>query len=272
MSIMLNNFFILPFWFRSAVLVFLLLFLLWKLVGKIIFWILSIIPFLIEKIFKYFYLFIEIPVAFLHKKFGASFYVLDNKLSQNSEKVERAIHCWYEAWHFSKKKSFKKFLITYILCIFFILVPYFTKTNNSIFKIGEKAYIYGETFLVNLLGVQGLERLKIQDTMEQNDQLEIENVNLKPIEAESLEITLIVSVKSSLLVRDIPSIENCVILDQLDNNDEVIWRGQMVFAEAEGEHIEPWVKIETKNGVEGWSRLFYLYPEQYKNLEFLVTE
>lgn len=82
---------------------------------------------------------------------------------------------------------------------------------------------------------------------------------------------LVVSgVNSSLLVRDIPSTENCTVLDRLQNDDIVVWTGQMVFAEAEGDHVEPWVKIITQNNVEGWSRLYYLHPEQYADEVYFV--
>lgn len=88
-----------------------------------------------------------------------------------------------------------------------------------------------------------------------------------------MEITLVVSgVSSSLLVRDIPSTEDCIILGRLQNDDVVVWSGQMVFSEVDNGHVEPWVKIVTVDGVEGWSRLYYLHPEQYVDMEFQVID
>lgn len=265
MSTVLNQFLLLPFWFRSVVLVFLVLFLLWGVFGKIIFWILSIVPFLGRKFFQYFYLILEIPIAFFHKKFGLKFYIIDNQLSQVFEKIDQGIHYWYKAWHFPKKKSFIRFLITYVLCMLYIFIPFIIKSNSNILNIGQKTYMYSEAFLIDCLEKQGWKDLNMQYTMNQDEDLDV-------VQTDSFELSLIVSTESSssLLVRDIPSIEDCVILDELYNDDKVIWKGQMVFSQA-GEYIEPWAKIETANGVEGWSRLVYLYPEQYEELEFLVT-
>ncbi len=265
MNTLLNQFLLLPLWFRSAVLVFLVLFLLWAVFGKIIFWILSVVPFFGKKIFQCLYLLVEIPISFLHKKFGSKFYRIDNQLSQVFEKIEQVIHCWYKAWHFPKKKSFIKFLIIYGLCMLYILIPFIIKSNIDILNIGQKTYIYGETFLIDCLEKQGWKDLNMQYTANQDE-------NLEAMQTHSFELSLIVLTESSssLLVRDIPSVEDYVVLDELYNDDRVIWRGEMVFSQA-GEYIEPWAKIETANGVEGWSRLVYLYPEQYEELEFLVT-
>lgn len=72
------------------------------------------------------------------------------------------------------------------------------------------------------------------------------------------------------MVRDVPSLENCAVLERLGNGDLVVWRGEMQFSEAEDDHVEPWVKIVTEEGTEGWSRLFYLHPEEYMDVEFSV--
>ena len=79
-------------------------------------------------------------------------------------------------------------------------------------------------------------------------------------------------ISTSLLVRDSPSVEEGAILDRLKNGDVVIWRGEMRFSKTDDSHVEPWVKIITESGVEGWSRLFYLHPEPYADVEFWVTD
>lgn len=61
------------------------------------------------------------------------------------------------------------------------------------------------------------------------------------------------------------------MLGKLYNDDVVIWTGQMVFAEVNDRSIEPWVKIRTSEGIEGWSRLYYLHPAQYENLDMRVS-
>lgn len=85
-------------------------------------------------------------------------------------------------------------------------------------------------------------------------------------------ILVVSGVSSSLLVRDIPSMNNCVVLERLGNGDKVLWTGEIQFSEAEDNHVEPWVKIVTEDGEEGWSRPFYLHPEEYVGVEFYVGE
>ena len=75
---------------------------------------------------------------------------------------------------------------------------------------------------------------------------------------------------SSLLVRDAPSMTDGSILGRLQNEDTVLWHGEMCFLETDNGQIEPWVKIITVDGIEGWSRLNYLHPIEYENLEFEV--
>lgn len=221
------------------------------------------IPFLMEKIFQCFYFLIEIPVALLHQKFGASFYKIDNWLSQTGEHVDSAIRVWYKSWHSAEKMHIRKSLLIYGVCVAFIVVPSLLKLENHILGIGETLYIRCETLFVNWLEERGWYDSAAPVAL---NGLESKKKN------NSCEITLVVSgVNSSLMVRDIPSTENCVILDRLQNDDIVIWGGQLVFAEAEDGHIEPWVKIITEEGAEGWSRLFYLHPEQYQDIQFYIN-
>ena len=64
--------------------------------------------------------------------------------------------------------------------------------------------------------------------------------------------------------------QNGTALERLHNDDVVLWNGEMIFAEAEGKHVEAWVKVTTKNGIEGWSRLYYLRPKDYEEIIFYV--
>lgn len=273
MSLIVNAFLLLPFWARVAISFFILIFIVWQFLGRPILWILSVVPFLLKKGFCLFYLLIEIPIAALHKRFGTFWGNIDNRMSEVGDKVERVIDCWYVVWHFPKKIRIKRSLIVYVLCIVLIVGPSLINVDNNILKIGETLYIRGETFCVKWLGERGMYASTVQNESNQREQVQNEVVEDKMIEEDSLEITLVVSgIKSSLLVRDIPSIENSTVLDRLHNNDSVVWRGQMVFAEADNDHVEPWVKIVTANGVEGWSRLYYLHPEQYDDIEFFVIK
>lgn len=264
MSGIMGMFFGLPFWVRVSLMLFVIA-VLWAIFRKVICWVLSLIPYILRKIFRVFYLLIEMPIAALHKKCGSCFYKIDNMLSLIGEKTDSILHCWYMAWHYPKKIHLGIFLLVYVVCVVLIVVPSFMKTDSNL-KFGENAYMRCETRFIKWLQERELYKPTIEAYMNQGKQIESGSV-----EIDSFNVTLVVSgVSSTLLVRDIPSTENCIILDRLQNNDTVIWKGQLVFSEADNSHVEPWVKVETANGIEGWCRLFYLHPDDYAEQEFYV--
>ncbi|MBD5554509.1 MAG: SH3 domain-containing protein [Roseburia sp.] len=264
MSGIMDMFFRLPFGVRVAMLL-LMIVVLWAIFRKVICWVLSLIPYVLIKIFRIFYLLIEMPIAALHKKWGSCFYKIDNILSLVGEKTDTVLHCWYMAWHYPKKFHLGISLLVYAVCVALIVVPSFMKTDSNL-KFGENAYRHCETRFIKWLEEREWYNPTMQAAMNQEEQIESGSA-----ETDSFDVILVVSgVSSSLLVRDIPSTENCIILDRLQNDDTVIWKGQLVFSEADNSHIEPWVKVVTANGVEGWCRLFYLHPDDYMEQEFYV--
>lgn len=266
MKIIVGRFFLLPFWLRVVIILFLLIVVVWMVFGKVIRWVLSFVPFVLNKIFRVLYLLIEIPVTILHKKFGSDFYKIENWLSNMGERVDAKLDYWYKEWHSPKKSSFGKTFFVYILCVFVVVVPSVMKLENKVIKCGELAYTHCEAILLKWLEEREWYNYSKEVALKQEVQEE-EN----SLEKECFEETLVVSgVSSSLLVRDIPSIDNCTILTRLYNDDIVIWRGQLVFSEAENSHVESWAKVETVDGMEGWCRLFYLHPSDYKDKKFCV--
>ncbi len=262
----INKFISFPTWIRAAVLLLIIMVLLWRVLRKPILWILSVVPVLMRKVFRGIYLLLEMPVAMLHTRFGAGFYTIDNGMAQAGEKVDKFMEYWYIRWHSPKEYRLGVNLLVYGVCILLIAIPSLAHSDNVILGLAERIYIGGETFIMELAG--GRERYNfIEETVaEPEEQLENERTEEVPFE-----ITLVVSgVSSSLLVRDVPSMENCAVLERLGNGDMVTWKGEMRFSEAEDEHVEPWVKIVTEEGTEGWSRLFYLQPEEYADMELRV--
>lgn len=267
MSFIVKFFLSLPFWVRVAILLFILIFVVWQFCGRPILWGLSGIPFLLRKIFHMFYLLIEMPVAALHKKFGMTFGKIDDRMSQIGENIDKLIERWYKAWHMPQKASLKKSLLIYVICIVFIAGPSLIHIDNRLLKTGEILYVCSEAFCINWLEEHGWYNPTVQTAWDQEEQEEDEEA-----ENDDSKIVLIVAgIEDFLLVRDIPSIQDYTVLESLQNNDRVIWNGEMVFAEADEGHIEPWVKVVTVDGVQGWSRLYYLYPEQYANMEFYMA-
>lgn len=267
MSLIIYTFYNLPYIIRVAIL-FLIAAVLWKFLGRWILKLLSLIPFLMEKGFKYLFLLIELPVSALHKKFGSGFYKIDNQLSKAGEKLDSVILKWYKSWHDCKKISFGKILICYVLCVAFVVLPSVFKIESFILKSGETAYMNAETAFEKW--IEGKPWYKPEEEAMANKD---EQPEVKAERNDSAQIVLVVSgITTSLLVRDMPSTENGVILERLHNDDTVIWTGQFVFAQIDNEHVEPWAKIVTVNGVEGWSRMFYLHPEQYEDRDFYAVE
>lgn len=260
MSEIIQNFMGITVWVRAAILLFLVI-LLWKIFGKAILWMLSLIPYILRTLFRLLFFIFEIPIAEFHKLFGGLFYELDNDFSTIGEKVDSFMERWYQAWHSCKKISFGKSFLLYIICIIFIAISGFVKTNNSILNAGEKTYLQCEARILGALSQIDVEDINFSTIADEDNSSIIAEYD------ESVDIKLIVSgVNSSLLVRDVPSTEGSEKLEHLKNGDEVIWHGNITFSEVDGK-IEPWVYVETENEKAGWCRLFYLQPEEYIQLK-----
>lgn len=265
-------FFLLPFWARVVLSLFFVIVLLWLILGKIILRILSFIPFVLKKVCWYFYLLLEMPIAILHKRFGSTFGKIDNMLLRAGEKVDTAMQNWYTAWHSPDKIHVGRLLLVYFSCVAFIVLPSFVNVDNKILRFGETTYVHNETRFANWLEEHGWYDSVIKVAWNQDESNEDDADEYENMEDNFEEITLIVSgIDTSLLIRDIPSVEECTILERLQNDDIVTWKGQLAFAEADNEHIEPWVKVITASGAEGWCRLFYLHPDENESKEFRVT-
>ena len=268
MNLVINWFIEIPFWGRVVILLFLFLFVFWRILWRPILWVLSIVPYILKVVYRYFFLLLEMPVAALHKKFGERFHGIDNQLSKVGEKIDDKLDYWYETWHSPNKYHFVRTLLFYCVCVIYILMPLFIKTDNLILNFGERIYSSCESFLIS--------QFQKQSWYEANSKDIFQHENLTDTleeEPETFEIELLVSgITTSLLVRDNPSMKDGNILERLKNDDIVIWTGEMRFSEVEDSRVEPWVRIETSNGIVGWSRLFYLHPEPYIGVDFYVSE
>lgn len=266
MEIVLGVYFALPLW--SRVLVFLaLLFLIWWRLGKPILWILSIVPYIFGKLFSVIYYIIEVPIDMLHKKFGAIFYKVDNGLAYIGSKIISFFEKWYRYWHEQYKFHLGSTILVFFICYSIIVMPSWIRFENELLSKGKELYLSGENACIEYF------EIKTENTKQKN----IQNVAEEQIERdvqrkEKKSINLVVSgVNSSLLVRDVPEMDG-IALERLHNGDVVIWYGELIFEEAEGEHIEAWVKVKTTDSIEGWSRLLYLHPVDYKDKMFYVSE
>ena len=262
MFFMMRFFFTMPFWLRAAVF-FLLVFVLWRFLGRAILWLLSGFPFLLQKLFLLIYYMTELPITILHKKFGGNFYKADKAAARFFGRIDSALNRWYHAWHSKYQFNLKKAIPAYCLLLIIIIAPSFVPGKNKVLSIGETIYLSGENFVISLLEKQE-EYLAAQKKME-------DSIGQKETETQIAQnagiIMIVYGVKSSLLVRDLPDVNKGITLDRLKNEDRVEWTGELVFAETENNKIEPWVKVKTEGNIEGWSRMYYLYPEAHEELE-----
>lgn len=250
MSSIIYGFLALPLFPRITISLFFILAFWWVLGHKIL-WIASLLPFLLNKIFRYIYVLVELPVSKLHKKFGAIYYKIENGMSHFGKKIDTVLFKWYEKWHDSRRVQLRSIIIVYILLIMYIAVPSSIGLKGNILLSGQKGFIYSESALIGWF-----EQLGWLDKSEQASK------------DESGLMMIVFGTGSSLGIRDVPTTQNCKMLGSIRNGDTVLWNGDLKFGVADDGKIEPWVKIVTVDGVEGWSRLRFLYPENHDELEF----
>ena len=269
MSGVVNYLISLPFSLRVAIGVFLFVFVVWKLGRKIILRILSIIPFLVKRIFLGIYLLIDTILSVLHKRIGWIFVTADEQFGEVCEKVDCKIERWYTKWRGAERAKIKECFLIYIISCLIIIIPSYIETDNRIIKVGENVYLKCETFILkNIRESRWYDSQK--ELSEGKDWLQKAGIN-GVYEGEFQTTLVVTGLKSTLLVRDIPNKEMSVTLDKLCNGDCVIWRGETAFSYVDNK-VEMWAKITLENGIIGWSRMDYLYPLDYENRIYYVTE
>lgn len=251
-----------PLVFRVAFL-FLIVLLVWRILGKCILWICSIIPFVLEKFFALLYQIIELPVSILHKKFGTFWGRIDNAMASVGDKVVSAMDSWYNVWHTQYKFKWSRAFIIYFICLTLVVTPAYLPIETKFIRIGTDLYFSFERPIVEWVVKQEIELREKRAMVEEQESSEEE--------LPQTEIQLIVTgVNSRLLVRDIPDTVKGTAYETLQNGETVIWNGELVFTMVENGHVEPWGKIVTQNGVEGWCRLYYLTPVEYEGTEYFL--
>lgn len=269
MSGVVNYLIDMPFEFRVVISLFFLIFVVGKLLGKRILWILSIVPFILKQVFRGLYLLIQMILSILHKKIGWIFTRADEKFVEISEKIDIKIDDWYQQWKNSQKPKLKNCFLIYIICCLVIILPSYIKTENKTIKVGENIFLSCEKFTLNQLRkcawYDSKEMLTLEDKW-------IQKTNAGGILKNEFEATLIVAgLNTTLLVRDMPDKENSEVLGNLYNDDYVSWNGEIAFSYVDN-RVEPWVKVTMEDGTTGWSRMNYLYPVEYEKTIYYVTE
>lgn len=227
---------------------------------------LSMVPFLLKRAFRMGYLLLEWLVALLHKSLGGMFYRVANGLAATGKGVDEWLERWYERWNKSRSGSSyaASVAVVLVVCYLYIVVPSTLHMEEGYWLTrGWSAYLRAEDTFAGWMEDQGW-----YDPDGHPDAEEVSG-EPEPIR-EVVQIPLTVSRVSSVLsIRDIPSTLGNT-LDTLPNGAVVTWNGELTFGPAEGRQ-EPWVKVTSDSGAEGWSRLNFLHLEEDAEPVLLFT-
>lgn len=265
MQFLINVYFRTPFQVRVILVLFVCIFIGWKVLRRIVFHIIVFIPIIIGKVFRYLFLIMELPISFAHKKCGSTFFKIDNGFSAIGKLIDNGIQSWYQSWKNPKPFSWIKTLIFYLICTVYTLIPTMISTDNDLLKMGENCYLAMEARLENWCEQKydtAVDKPIVSEQVFEEDESEVIN---------NIGVLVAYGLNTSLLVRDMPDMQNGTVLTRIYNGNKVFWNGEIAFSEVE-DKIEPWVKITTDDGVEGWSRLLYLYPEEYLTTVYVVKK
>ena len=156
----------------------------------------------------------------------------------------------YRLQHSNYHINIGRCLAAYILLAALVILPSLINVNIPVLQVGENVYTQAETCLKNWV-----EKCVVADSSSD------ENCN---------QMKLVVSgAKSSLIIRDNPSSKDGQIVGKIENGDEVIWDGRMIYIK-EKQRIQPWIYILAGADTEGWSRFSYFRPKEYKDIEFNI--
>lgn len=244
-----------PIYIRAAVLLILLL-ILWRVFGKVIVWILSLIPFLLQRAFIMFYLIVKLPITMIHKGCGGLFYLVDNMWSDIGERIDAKLSKWYKKWHTEYTYNLRTSLVGGLLFYGCVVVSMSIESEIPVLNVIKDAYCSSETFL----------KQKLEDA----DNTNSDYYGWLGRDEDKNQVELrVYNVNTTLYVRDIPDKENGQALDKLYTGDRVIWTGKMTFVEWGG-NKEVLIKVITEDGIEGWSLFDYFQPSDETQGEISV--
>lgn len=247
MKIFVSYIFSLDIRIRAAVLMALFIVIFWWVLGKTIIRLLSFLLYLLRGVFKGVYLLFEMPVCWIHRRGGSFFYGIDNGLAGVGDKIDTFLERWHACWRNPKSSHIFVSIVVYFVLLIWICIPYYADEEDVKSFSGQVVYLKVENKLTNWLELHNmyeeLERVR-------------EGIVMK-----------VITQKNPLPIRDIPSIENCEILESVEKENTVYWKGEIAFSSVSDEGIEPWIKVKTSDGTIGWARLIYLCPANEKDFE-----
>ena len=133
---------------RSAFVFFFVVFVLGLLAGKYILRLLSLIPFLLDKLFRGLYILIELPIDFLHRKQGGAFYDVEIVTVNIAEKVDSALIRWHTSWLRAKTPILLVFLVYLGVVLFTGVIPSLAGSASAPIAKGGELYLRLESRLI----------------------------------------------------------------------------------------------------------------------------
>lgn len=245
---------------RAAVIMALVLIVFWWGLGKVIVRLASFLPYLLRIVFKRIYLLIEVPVCWIHDRAGSFFHDIDNGLARGGDKIDTFFGRWYACWRDPKSRHIFLSVVIYCALLIWICIPYNADARSF---SGQPAYLSLEGKLTHWLETHDLYAAYTEEVMSHDEPESIED-NI----AESI-VMKVITQKDPLSVRDIPATENCEILERVEKESTVLWKGDLAFGSGSN-GIEPWARVETPEGTIGWARLMYLCPANEKDYELML--
>ncbi len=262
MKLFISNFFSGDVRIRAAVLLALFLIVFWWGLGKLIIRLASVIPYLLRAVFKGGYLLVEVPVCWIHERAGSFFHGIDNGMADRGSKIDAFLGRWYRCWRNPEKRHIVISLIIYCLLIVWICIPYNLDKPDVKAVSGQAVYLKLESKLTGWLEKHGLYAERMAETVVYEE--------AEPAEAEDITESVLMEVitkNDPLSVRNIPSMKNCEILESVERESTVVWKGEIAFGDGSDGDVEPWIRVETPGGTIGWARLIYLCPVNEGDLE-----
>jgi hypothetical protein len=151
---LINDFLSIPVGGRAAIFTGILL-LLWFAFGRLILKLVSILPWILKKIFFGIYLVLEIPVSILHTKFGSIFGKIDQWLTTQTEKVFNFMEAMFRKMNKPKTIHSKWAFVIYLILAAYLLIPISANLTEKRFTFWQKSYVNKETEIIQWMDNKG---------------------------------------------------------------------------------------------------------------------
>lgn len=233
----------------------------WLITGRLFIRLLSFIPFCLSLLLQILYRLVDFPLGILHSKYAGHFAHIDKAWTSFMRKIYTSNKSWYMKWRHPRKHYSLVVLLLFGIILLWTVLPKELGLQGRFISGAESTYYRIEYYVS--------ERF----TNENAPSIGIESPSAPPLgmfsppalvtsphettPTTNLEY-VVKGVSTRLLVRDKPSVSTGNRLASLNNGDVVYYLDEKEEGDVENGKIELWLKIETIDGVVGWTRSNYL--------------